>query len=84
MYSHCLDAVDCPGLGGCLQIGDPATDGFCTVDGCPVGCDPAPGEAPVTCLVGATYNVCALDCSGGEACPVPMVCSTLTGGTVCV
>jgi hypothetical protein len=80
-----MAAADCPNNGGCLTLGDPVTDGFCTDDGvCPAGCDPPPGEAPVTCLAGTGYNVCALDCSAGQACPTPMVCTSLSGGTVCV
>jgi hypothetical protein len=74
-----MTAADCDAsLDGCLTIGDPVTDGFCTADGCPGACDPAPGEAPITCISVSGYTLCALGCEAGEACPTPMVC-TLVG-----
>jgi hypothetical protein len=77
MYSHCLDAQACMGF-GCLTIGDPVTDGFCTEEcaGNPGVCDPAPQDsnAVPACIVVSGYNLCALDCTGNKTCPAGMVC----------
>jgi len=70
----------CPGLcgggGQCFQDGEEY--GVCT-RGCFMACDcwPSPGgEAPVVCRddLLETTSVCALDCSGGQACPAGMIC----------
>jgi hypothetical protein len=94
MYSHCLDANACAGVGACLQVLDAnmnVTDGFCTPLGCQspnLDCDPSPGGTATPACYPVTANgmpdaVCALDCSGGKTCPTGMICQNLTGGQVC-
>lgn len=83
MYAHChagfldnctADAPTCLHIGGQMQ-------GYCTVLGCAnpaLDCDPAPGgTAPVYCT-GVTQTLCALDCSGGQQCPLGMTCEAIT------
>jgi len=83
-----MSVEDCPDTDGCLPIGDPVTDGFCTNDGCPGTCDPAPGDAPVKCIPVSGYTLCALSCAAGEACPAGMICTAVGTDTgdqdVCV
>jgi len=84
MYSDCLDAAMCVGLNACITFpeGGAATDGYCTRTGCETAiadCAPAPGGTVGPVCIEVTIGqamqvVCALDCSGGEACPSGMTC----------
>jgi hypothetical protein len=85
VYSACMTAAQCVGAVFCV----PAGDGFCTTE-CvaPGDCAASPnGAAPTVCTpitMPVTASVCALDCSGGQACPAPMTCTALEGAMVCV
>lgn len=85
VYSACATAADCVGATYCI----PANDGFCT-NNCmaPGDCAPSPGGAAPTVCIPVTMpvatSVCALDCSGGQACPAPMTCTAVEGAMVCV
>ncbi len=96
MYSHCLTPEECgfsPVL--CITIQDAMmnpTDGFCSETGClnaAMDCDPSPGGTATsicmpTTIDGMMAQACALDCSAGKICPVPMQCYNLTDvGMVC-
>ncbi len=91
MYSPCDSIVDCIGLTACLtatDAGGQPIEPFCTSGACksPLAqCDPTPGGTAVpVCLPTDTMdNVCALDCSQGQECPVGMDCRTLAGGSIC-
>lgn len=97
MYSECAVPADCgfaPTL--CITINDAGgatIGGFCSETGCnnpAVDCDPSPNGAVTPVCVPVTVNMmadmaCALQCSGGAACPPPMQCINVTGfGEVCV
>jgi hypothetical protein len=85
VYSACATAAECVGATYCI----PANAGFCTRD-CvaPGDCPPSPnGAAPTVCIpvtMPVATSVCALDCSGGQACPAPMTCTAVEGTMVCV
>ncbi|MCX4243175.1 hypothetical protein [Paraliomyxa miuraensis] len=96
MYSACEIPEDCgfsPTL--CITIVDDMDvliAGFCSETGCAnpaVDCSPSPNGVvtpvcvPVT-VNGMADNACALQCTGGQACPAPMQCINVTGfGEVC-
>jgi hypothetical protein len=96
MWSACAVPEDCgfaPTL--CITItaaGGGLLGGFCSETGCSnpaVDCDPSPVPTvspvcvPVT-VDGMADSACALQCTGGAACPVPMQCLNVTGiGEVC-
>jgi hypothetical protein len=95
MYSSCAVAMDCgvvPAL--CITITDMMMQplgGFCSETGCTnpaMSCDPSPGgTATPICMAidvsGAPAQACALDCSGGKICPLPMQCQPLASAMVC-
>jgi len=95
MYSSCAVAMDCgvvPEL--CITISDAMMmplGGFCSQTGCmnpAVDCDPAPGgTATPVCMPievdDEEEQACALSCTGGLVCPVPMQCHPLAGGNFC-
>lgn len=96
MYSHCLTAEECGNLPIlCITIGadpDMPTDGFCSEIDCvnaAIDCLPSPGGTATPICMPSTVNnmaeqVCALDCSAGKVCPMPMMCYNLTDiGMVC-
>lgn len=94
MYSDCLSTAQCVGLNTCVTIFDMAGapfDGFCTLDNCmnpTVDCQPSPGgEATPICfdiaLNGSPASTCALDCTGGKACPAGMICYEDDGAPIC-
>jgi hypothetical protein len=74
-----LAVTDCVGLTNCQS-------GFCTracVDPT-TDCEPSPGgTAAPACVMFETQMLCALPCDGGETCPTPMACTSVTGGSVC-
>jgi hypothetical protein len=82
MYSSCTMANNTCTMAPVTICVYTDTDGFCTADGCAnpaQDCDPAPGgTATPMCLSAPPYSFCALDCSGGESCPTPMVCTGVT------
>lgn len=95
MYSPCLTPEECgfvPIL--CITIGDAdaPTDGFCSEIACvtpAVDCAATPGGTAIPRCIPVTVNdmadqACALDCSAGKTCPVPMQCYDLDGiGEIC-
>jgi hypothetical protein len=96
MWSACEVADDCgfsPTL--CITITDEdmmLIGGFCSETGCQnpaADCDPSPAPTvtPVCVPVnvdGMATNACALQCTGGAACPVPMQCLNVMGfGEIC-
>jgi hypothetical protein len=94
MYSDCVDASACIGLGTCITFLDALNmpmDGFCTNIGCTdpsTDCDPSPGGTalPLCVMIDLAGNpdaVCALDCSGGATCPGGMTCRELDQTSVC-
>lgn len=96
MYSHCLTAEECGNIPIlCITIGadpDMPTDGFCSEIECvnaAVDCAPSPGGTATPFCMPANVNnmdeqACALDCSAGKVCPMPMMCYNLTDiGMVC-
>lgn len=97
MWSACAIPEDCgflPTL--CITINDAGgmlLGGFCSETGCgnaAVDCDPSPVPTVTPVCVPVTVNdmddtACALQCTGGAACPVPMTCLNVTGlGEICV
>jgi hypothetical protein len=96
MWSACAVPEDCgfvPTL--CITINDAGgmlLGGFCSETGCAnpaADCDPSPVPTVVPVCVPVTVEgeadmACALQCTGGAACPVPMQCRNVTGfGEVC-
>lgn len=96
MWSACAIPEDCgfaPTL--CITINDAMgmlLAGFCSETGCAnaaVDCDPSPVPTvtPVCVPVdvdGMADMACALQCTGGAACPVPMQCLSVMGlGEIC-
>lgn len=97
MWMPCEVPQDCdyaPAL--CITITDDAMmvlGGFCSDVGCnnpAADCVPSPNGIAVPVCVDVTVNMmadtaCALQCTGGLACPVPMVCTNVMGfGEICV
>ena len=84
LYSNCLDANSCPGLGGCVTVSGQDMvpyDGFCT-NLCNSDADCAGnfgGNAIPSCN-DAPDPYCVLDCEGGLTCPGGMECIPLQGG----
>ncbi|TPV94945.1 MAG: hypothetical protein B7733_12560 [Myxococcales bacterium FL481] len=78
VYAECEHVSDCTGSFD-ICVFSPEGAGFCSFS-CDevVECAPAPGgSARVVCVsVGPELprDVCALECSGGRACPDAMVC----------
>lgn len=96
MWAACEIPEDCsysPAL--CITISDDMMmllGGFCSDVGCQnpaVDCEPSPNGIAVPVCVPVTVNMvadtaCALQCTGGLACPAPMQCINVTGfGEVC-
>jgi hypothetical protein len=91
MWMPCIDPEDCdysPAL--CITVGDA---GFCSDIGCQnaaVDCAPSPNGVATPVCVPVTVNMmadtaCALQCTGGIACPAPMECINVTDlGEICV
>lgn len=97
MWMPCEVPQDCdyaPAL--CITITDDAMmllGGFCSDVGCnnpAADCAPSPNGVAVPVCVPVTVNMmaddaCALQCTGGIACPVPMQCIDVMGfGEICV
>lgn len=97
MWMPCEVPQDCdyaPAL--CITITDDAMmllGGFCSDVGCnnpAADCAPSPNGIAVPVCVDVTVNMmadsaCALQCTGGIACPVPMQCINVEGfGEICV
>jgi len=97
MWMPCEVPQDCdyaPAL--CITITDDMDNvlgGFCSDVGCQnaaADCDPSPIATAVPVCVPVTVNMmadmaCALQCTGGTACPTPMECLEVTGfGEICV
>lgn len=97
MWMPCEVPADCdyaPAL--CITITDDAMmllGGFCSDVGCnnpAADCAPSPNGVAVPVCVDVTVNMmadtaCALQCTGGIACPVPMECINVMGfGEICV
>jgi hypothetical protein len=97
MWMPCEMPEDCdysPAL--CITIQDDmmmVLGGFCSDVGCQnpaADCAPSPNGIAVPVCVDVTVNMmadtaCALQCTGGIACPVPMQCLNVEGfGEVCV
>lgn len=97
MWMPCEAPQDCdyaPAL--CITITDDAMmllGGFCSDVGCnnpAADCAPSPNGVAVPVCVDVTVNMmadtaCALQCTGGIACPVPMQCINVMGfGEICV
>jgi hypothetical protein len=92
MYSPCMMAAECVGLTYCATVTDAmgGMSGYCTnlCETPAADCDPTPGgTAEPICFPfgedGGDPMLCALDCSGGQTCPTPMMCYPLTGGSIC-
>lgn len=96
MWSACEVPEDCgfsPTL--CITISDAGgmlLGGFCSETGCAnpaVDCDPSPVPTVTPVCVPVNVNgmddtACALQCTGGAACPVPMSCINVMGfGEIC-
>jgi hypothetical protein len=96
MWSACAVPDDCgfsPTL--CITINDARMmliGGFCSETGCQnpaADCDPSPVPTATPVCVPVTVDgmddtACALQCTGGTACPVPMQCLNVTGfGEIC-
>lgn len=96
MWSACEVPEDCgfaPTL--CITItggGGALLGGFCSETGCAnpaVDCDPSPVPTVTPVCVPVNVNgmadsACALQCTGGAACPVPMQCLNVMGfGEIC-
>lgn len=85
LYSHCLDAVNCPGLDGCATVTmegqtDPY-DGFCTnLCSSDAECFANVGGTATPVCNDAMTPYCELDCSGGKTCPGGMECVNIVGG----
>jgi hypothetical protein len=92
MWMPCVDPRDCdysPAL--CITIGD--LGGFCSDVGCmnpAADCAASPNGIAVPVCVPVTVNMmadtaCALQCTGGLACPAPMECVNVEViGEICV
>lgn len=83
-YSHCLSNAMC-NVGSCMTLGNPVSDGFCSLTcsgvGNPAPCGPAPVGSPLspTCYgadngMGGAVYVCALGCADDQPCPAGMEC----------
>jgi len=90
MYSECTSVADCIGQTTCVIVPG-APMGFCSITGCAnavADCQPNPGAtstaAPACVDDGSGIFVCALNCSGGIACPGGMECLSLGASMVCV
>jgi hypothetical protein len=96
MWMACEVPEDCdysPAL--CITITDDMEmllGGFCSDVGCQnaaVDCAPSPNGIAVPVCVPVTVNMmadtaCALQCTGGLACPAPMQCINVMGlGEIC-
>jgi hypothetical protein len=97
MWMPCSVPQDCdysPAL--CITITDDMgtpLGGFCSDVGClnaAADCAPSPNGIALPTCVNVTVNMmadtaCALQCTGGIACPVPMQCTNVAGfGEICV
>lgn len=97
MWMPCEVPQDCdysPAL--CITVTDDAggvLGGFCSDVGCAapaVDCAPSPNGVATPVCVPVVVNMmddtaCALQCTGGIACPAPMQCLAVTGfGEICV
>lgn len=97
MWMPCEVPQDCdysPAL--CITVTDDGGNvlgGFCSDVGCQApaaDCAPSPNGVATPVCVDVVVNMmddsaCALQCTGGIACPVPMECIAVTGfGEICV
>ncbi|MCH9684345.1 MAG: hypothetical protein K0V04_23120 [Deltaproteobacteria bacterium] len=76
-YSACVGGSCGAGLTCIIPelINDDLCVQNCTPAGDPSNCAPAPGgDASPICLSVNGSSYCALDCSGGQACPSGMIC----------